>query len=185
VEAWIARCEQPTSNRKRRTSRTLRIVCRSDIRALSPHRDDDRRIVTTTHAAASAQAPGTGAQALRNRCPSAPESVPRSGRNRCPSAAGISGQVRAEYASTANGKTEAWIADRTGHTTSAMINRYRRAARTHSELGQGRSHRSTWRSDCPSNAPCSFRPGLPRAIPHRKRRDDHDHACAPKCVRAF
>jgi integrase len=37
----------------------------------------------------------------------------------------------------ANGKTEAWIADRTGHTTSAMINRYRRAARTHSELGQG------------------------------------------------
>ena len=37
----------------------------------------------------------------------------------------------------ANGKTEAWIADRTGHTTSAMINRYRRTARTHSELGQG------------------------------------------------
>ena len=27
----------------------------------------------------------------------------------------------------ANGKTEAWIADRTGHTTSTMINRYRRA----------------------------------------------------------
>lgn len=37
----------------------------------------------------------------------------------------------------ANGKTEAWIADRTGHTTSAMLNRYRRSARAHSELGQG------------------------------------------------
>jgi integrase len=37
----------------------------------------------------------------------------------------------------ANGKTEAWIADRTGHKSSAMINRYRRTARTHAELGQG------------------------------------------------
>ncbi len=37
----------------------------------------------------------------------------------------------------ANGKTESFIADRTGHTTSAMINRYRRASRTHAELGQG------------------------------------------------
>lgn len=37
----------------------------------------------------------------------------------------------------ANGKTESWIADRTGHKSSAMINRYRRAARTHAELGQG------------------------------------------------
>jgi len=37
----------------------------------------------------------------------------------------------------ANGKSEAWISDRTGHTSSAMINRYRRCARAHSELGQG------------------------------------------------
>jgi|GEM_PF-2071281 len=32
---------------------------------------------------------------------------------------------------------KAVVCDRTGHTTSAMINRYRRASRTHSELGQG------------------------------------------------
>ena len=37
----------------------------------------------------------------------------------------------------ANGRSEAWIADRTGHTTSAMINRYRRNARTFAELGAG------------------------------------------------
>lgn len=37
----------------------------------------------------------------------------------------------------ANGKTESWIADRTGHTSSEMINRYRRAARRVSELGLG------------------------------------------------
>jgi len=39
--------------------------------------------------------------------------------------------------SLANGKTEAWIADRTGHRSSEMINRYRRAARTVAELGLG------------------------------------------------
>jgi integrase len=37
----------------------------------------------------------------------------------------------------ANGRTETWVADRTGHRSSAMINRYRRAARTASELGVG------------------------------------------------
>ena len=37
----------------------------------------------------------------------------------------------------ANGKTEAWVMDRTGHTTSQMLNRYRRAARSFAELGQG------------------------------------------------
>lgn len=37
----------------------------------------------------------------------------------------------------ANGRTESWVADRTGHTTSAMINRYRRAARTWGELDLG------------------------------------------------
>jgi hypothetical protein len=37
----------------------------------------------------------------------------------------------------ANGKTEAWIADRTGHRSSVMINRYRRAARKVEELGLG------------------------------------------------
>jgi hypothetical protein len=39
--------------------------------------------------------------------------------------------------SLANGKTETWVADRTGHRSSQMINRYRRAARSASELGLG------------------------------------------------
>ena len=37
----------------------------------------------------------------------------------------------------ANGKTETWVADRTGHKSSVMINRYRRAARTAAELALG------------------------------------------------
>ena len=37
----------------------------------------------------------------------------------------------------ANGRTEAWVADRTGHRSSTMINEYRRAARTHAELNLG------------------------------------------------
>ncbi len=37
----------------------------------------------------------------------------------------------------ANGRTESWVQDRTGHKTSEMINRYRRAARTATELGLG------------------------------------------------
>ncbi|MFO0572260.1 MAG: tyrosine-type recombinase/integrase, partial [Polyangiaceae bacterium] len=35
------------------------------------------------------------------------------------------------------GKTEAWITDRTGHRSSQMIYRYKRAARTHAELELG------------------------------------------------
>ena len=37
----------------------------------------------------------------------------------------------------ANGRTESWIADRTGHRSSNMINRYKRQARTVAELGAG------------------------------------------------
>lgn len=37
----------------------------------------------------------------------------------------------------ANGKSETFVADRTGHRLSIMINRYRRAARTAAELGLG------------------------------------------------
>lgn len=37
----------------------------------------------------------------------------------------------------ANGKTETWVADRTGHRSSIMINRYRRSARSAQELGLG------------------------------------------------
>jgi integrase len=39
--------------------------------------------------------------------------------------------------SLANGRTESWVQDRTGHTTSIMVNRYRRSARTVTELGLG------------------------------------------------
>lgn len=35
------------------------------------------------------------------------------------------------------GRSETWVADRSGHKSSAMINRYRRAARTAAELGLG------------------------------------------------
>jgi hypothetical protein len=37
----------------------------------------------------------------------------------------------------ANGKTETWVTDRTGHTTSGQLRNYRRAARTVEELGLG------------------------------------------------
>ena len=37
----------------------------------------------------------------------------------------------------AAGRSEAWVADRTGHRSSTMINRYRRAARTAAELNLG------------------------------------------------
>ena len=37
----------------------------------------------------------------------------------------------------ADGRTETWIADRTGHKSSDQINNYRRAARTVAELGLG------------------------------------------------
>ena len=39
--------------------------------------------------------------------------------------------------SLANGKTETWVADRTGHKSSDMINEYRRQARTWAELNLG------------------------------------------------
>ncbi len=39
--------------------------------------------------------------------------------------------------SLANGKSETWVADRTGHRSSVMINRYRRAARQFAELDLG------------------------------------------------
>lgn len=37
----------------------------------------------------------------------------------------------------ANGKSETWVMDRTGHTTSQMLNKYRRAARSHVEAQLG------------------------------------------------
>jgi len=39
--------------------------------------------------------------------------------------------------SLANGRTEAWVADRTGHKSSTMISRYRRSARSAQELELG------------------------------------------------
>jgi hypothetical protein len=37
----------------------------------------------------------------------------------------------------ANGRSEAWVADRTGHRSSQMIARYKRTARTAAELSLG------------------------------------------------
>jgi integrase len=37
----------------------------------------------------------------------------------------------------AAGRSETWVADRTGHKSSQMINRYRQAARTATEIGLG------------------------------------------------
>lgn len=47
--------------------------------------------------------------------------------------------LRATFATVklATGKSETWVMDRTGHTTSLMLSRYRRTARTAHELGQG------------------------------------------------
>lgn len=39
--------------------------------------------------------------------------------------------------SLANGKSETWVSDRTGHKSSTMIAKYQRAARTYAELGLG------------------------------------------------
>jgi len=39
--------------------------------------------------------------------------------------------------SLANGKSEAWVQDRTGHKSSTMIAKYRRAARMAAEVGMG------------------------------------------------
>lgn len=39
--------------------------------------------------------------------------------------------------SLANGKSEAWVQDRTGHKSSTMIAKYRRAARMAAEVGVG------------------------------------------------
>jgi transcriptional regulator with XRE-family HTH domain len=39
--------------------------------------------------------------------------------------------------SLAEGKSEAWITDRTGHTSSSMLYRYKRTARTHQERALG------------------------------------------------
>jgi integrase len=47
--------------------------------------------------------------------------------------------LRATFVTTylAAGRSETWIADRTGHQSTQMIGRYRRPARTHAELGLG------------------------------------------------
>lgn len=47
--------------------------------------------------------------------------------------------LRATFVTTAlaNGRSETWVSDRTGHRSSNMIAKYRRAARTHAELNLG------------------------------------------------
>jgi len=76
----------------------------------------------------------------------------------------------------ARGKSEAWVMDRTGWTTSAMLNKYRRAARTWGELNLG-----TWtplhlaipelaEADGATIAPGSVPPGLPPGLPPKSTR---------------
>jgi len=68
--------------------------------------------------------------------------------------------------SLANGASESWVADRTGHRSCIMINRYRRAARTFAELGVGTllpladaiPELQQQRTHCPANAPKTHRP---------------------------
>jgi integrase len=71
--------------------------------------------------------------------------------------------------SLAAGKSETWVADRTGHRSSVMINAYRRAARTAAELGLGElaplDGALVWREEATPNAG-QFRPG---AAPPRRR----------------
>ena len=55
--------------------------------------------------------------------------------------------------SLADGKTETWIADRTGHRSSLMINRYRRRARNVVEAGLGSL--APWNAAIPDVAPAS------------------------------
>ena len=47
--------------------------------------------------------------------------------------------LRAGFVTTAlaNGKTETWVADRTGHKSHSMIKRYTRQARTAGDLKRG------------------------------------------------
>lgn len=58
--------------------------------------------------------------------------------------------------SLANGRSETWVSDRTGHRSSVMIATYRRGARTAAELGLGElaplAEAVTWREDPAANA---------------------------------
>ncbi|APU89272.1 integrase-like protein [Virus Rctr16k] len=89
---------------------------------------DGRRLVTS-HLAERLRAALTEAKVTR------PELFERS-RTRMPMRVH---DLRATFVTLAlaNGRTETWVADRTGHRSSQMINRYRRAARTAAELGLG------------------------------------------------
>lgn len=71
--------------------------------------------------------------------------------------------------SLAAGRSETWVADRTGHRSSVMINAYRRAARHAAELGLGElaplDTALAWREEQTPNAG-RFRPG----VVHARRR---------------
>ncbi len=64
----------------------------------------------------------------------------------------------------ANGRSETWVADRTGHTTSAMINRYRQAARNAAEVKLG------WLGD------------MAKSIPELRKLDQKLDRPAPRAV---
>lgn len=64
----------------------------------------------------------------------------------------------------AAGRSEAWVQDRTGHTTSAMVNRYRRAARSAAELGLG-SLKPLYEAIPELRAPGPIAQALPTIVP--------------------
>ncbi len=73
----------------------------------------------------------------------------------------------------ANGKTETWVADRTGHTTSDMINTYRRVARQFAEANIGELGELA-----------ELLPNLAPRSPHKKRatQDSNLRPTAPEAV---
>lgn len=79
--------------------------------------------------------------------------------------------------SLACGRTETWVADRTGHKSSAMINRYRRAARRFAELGVG--DLLPLDQAIPELAPRPS-PEPPEPSPEPDRRTDHSPDLGPE-----
>lgn len=80
--------------------------------------------------------------------------------------------LRASFVTVAlaNGKTESWVADRTGHLSSQMINRYKRWARGHHEQNLG-----DWVPLCDAIPELAERP---EATGEEATRNGHEHVAA-------
>jgi hypothetical protein len=74
----------------------------------------------------------------------------------------------------ANGRSEAWIGDRTGHRSSAMIAKYKRTVRTLEELGTGDLQLRRRVDECTSiagDSERSRRGSWPKGVGQRWARD--------------